>query len=254
MKNNNFEHTSFLIHKTDITRNQNIMSQTQTAIKNAAMKKRISVDSIYIRNVYLKLRYDLIQEILKNNGPDINQQVKDMDVQLIGIMKDVLSGCEITDVKDFDIKGMSDKEVLWFLVSKEEYIDNIDEDKDLSRKLKEEMDVFDDICIDKGEKLINYNQFSDRYVKHGEEKIAEYLVELDRKIAVALKDNVDYQQLEKEVQEEGEAMNLEFSKYRDTLANSIFSLYNLQSNGNLQEVIQKYETLKAKTEFLLEKK
>lgn len=230
------------------------MSQTHTAIKNAAMKKKISVDSVFIRNVYLKLRYELIQEILKENGSDIDQQVKDMDVQLIGIMKDMLSGCEVTDEKDLDIKKMSGKEVLSFLVSNDAYIDNIEEDKDLSRKLKEKMNVFDDICIDKGEKLINYSHFSDNYVKHGEEKIAEYLVGLDRKIAVALKDNVDYQQLENEVQAEGKAMNIEFSKYRDTLANSMFSLYNIQSNGNLQEVTQNYETLKAKTEFLLEKK
>lgn len=230
------------------------MSQTHTAIKNAAMKKKISVDSVYIKNVYLKLRFELIQEILKENGSEIEQQVKDVDVLLIAIMKDMLSGCEITDKKDFDIKKMSDKEVLLFLVSSDAYIDNIEENKDLSRKLKEEMNVFDDICIDKGEKLIHYGRFSENYVKVGEEKISEYLVGLDRKIAEALKDNVDYQQLENEVQKEGEAMNIEFSKYRDTLANSMFSLYNIQSNGNLEEATRKYETLKAKTEFLLEKK
>lgn len=229
------------------------MSQTHTAIRNAAMKKRIVVDSTYIRNVYLKLRYELIQGIVDNNYDDTDQKIKDMDVHLIGIMKDVINGCDISDLKGSNVQFLSDKEVLSFLISNEDYIENIEEDKELSKKLKEEMNVFDDICITKGEKLNNFSQFSDNYTKYGEEKVAQYLDSLDSEIEMALGDHTDYEQLEKEIQEGSEATNIFFGKYRELLANSMFSLYNLESNGNLDEANKKYNTLKAKTEFLLEK-
>ena len=148
------------------------MSHAHTAVRNAAMKKKIVVDSTYIRNVYLKLRYELLQEIMKDNAFDIDQKVKDMDVHLIGIMTDVISGCDISDLKDNDLKFSSDKEVLAFLVSNGDYIDNVEEDKELSKKLREEMNVFDDVCITKGEKLINFNDFSDEYNKYGEQQVS----------------------------------------------------------------------------------
>lgn len=229
------------------------MSHAHTAVRNAAMKKKIVVDSTYIRNVYLKLRYELIQEIMKENASDMDQKVKDMDVHLIGIMTDVISGCDISDLKEKDLKFASDKEVLAFLVSNEEYIDNIEEDKELSKRLREEMNVFDDVCITKGEKLINFNEFSDEYTKYGEQHVSQYLAELDTKIEMALGDNIDYEQLEKDIQNENEVLDGVFTKYREVLVDSMFNVYNLQTNGSLEEANKKYDTLKAKTEFLLEK-